>query len=168
MKAVKKYNKGGKGPGKKSKAQLAAEAAKKRELQDKFRKADKDLTRDAKDAAESKSKSKKKATGKGLSKDQKERTVGRIKKNPTLRPKQIKENIKSDLRNVQSGKEELAYVGRPDRYGSEYATIKDKMYNTSKNKDGSYNRTRVKNIYNDFEGQAPKGAKLKPVKKRKR
>jgi hypothetical protein len=154
-------------PEKKSKAELAATAAATRELQDKFRSASKDAITETKEIASSKSRSAKQFDGKGFTEFQKGVTVGRLRKNSNIRSNQIKENIKSDLRNLQSGKEELAYVGRPERYGK-YATIKDKSYVTSKNKDGSYNTTRVKNIYNDFEGQGPKGAQLKPLAKRKR
>ena len=149
------------------KAKKAAEAAKKQELQDKFRKADSRVTREAKQRTEASSKVQKKYTGRGLTSDQKAGTMSRLRKNRALSDVQVRDNIKDDLRNIQFGKEELAYVGRPDRYG-DLATIKDKMYNTSKNKNGSYNQTRVKNIYNDFEGQGPKGAQLRPTKKRKR
>ena len=164
---VVKYQKGGELTVAQKKAKKASEAAKKKELQDKFRKADSRVTREAKQRTESSSKSQKKATGRGLTRDQKAGTMSRLRKNRALNDVQVRDNIKDDLRNIQGGKEELAYVGRPDRYG-DLATIKDKMFNTSKNKNGSYNQTRVKNIYNDFEGQGPKGAQLRPTKKRKR
>jgi hypothetical protein len=164
---VVKYQKGGELTVEQRKAKKAAEARKKKELQDKFRKADSRVTREAKQRTESSSKSQKKATGRGLTRDQKAGTMSRLRKNRALNDVQVRDNIKDDLRSIQGGKEELAYVGRPDRYG-DLATIKDKMFNTSKNKNGSYNQTRVKNIYNDFEGQGPKGAKLRPTKKRKR
>ncbi len=167
MKAKKKYNKGGSVDPETKKAKSSATADKKRELQDKLRIADKRVTKEAKSGTASKSRVQKKATGKGLTSDQKASTTGRLRRNPNLPNVTVKDNIKADLRNIQAGKEELAYVGRPDRYG-DLATIKDKMYNTSKNKDGSYNRTRVKNIYNDFDGQAPKGAQFRPLKKGKR
>jgi hypothetical protein len=163
---VVKYKEGGLTPEEK-KAKAAATADKKRELQDKLRIADKRVTKEAKGSTASLSRVKKKATGKGLTSDQKASTTGRLRRNPNLPNVTVRDNIKADLRNIQAGKEELAYVGRPDRYG-DLATLKDKMYNTSKNKDGSYNRTRVSNIYNDFDGQAPKGAQFRPMKNRKR
>ena len=163
---VVKYKEGGLTPEEK-KAKAAATAIKKRELQDKLRIADKRVTKEAKSSTESKSRVQKKTTGKGLTSDQKSVSTGRSRRNPNLPNVTVKDNIKADLRNIQAGKEELAYVGRPDRYG-DLATIKDKMYSTSKNKDGSYDQTRVKNIYNDFDGQGPKGAQFRPIKKPKR
>lgn len=164
---VVKYKKGGELTVEQKKAKKAAEARKKKELQDKFRIADKRATEYSKDRVKASDKRNRKSFGKGLTSDQKANTMSRLKKNRGIQDVAIRDNIKDDLRNIQAGKEELAYVGRPDRYG-DLATIKDKMFNTSKNKNGSYNQTRVKNIYNDFEGQGPKGAQLRPTKKRKR
>ena len=164
---VVKYKKGGELTVAERKAKAAAEALKRRELQDKYKIAEDRVTEDAKDRVKELNERNRKSFGKDLTKDQKARAMSRLRKNQRLESVVVRDNIKEDLRNIGLGKEELAYIGRPDRYG-DLATIKDKQYRTKKRDDGSYLMSRVKNIYNDFEGQAPKGAQLRPIKKPKR
>lgn len=133
MKAKKKYNKGGSVDPEKEKAKKAAEAEAKKRLQDKMRKVYGDVTESSKEAV-SRSSERAKQSGKPLSEGQKQRAVSKQRKlgnvlegslKESLSPQEKLQNIKADLRNLQSGKEELVYVGRPDRYGVD-ADLKNK------------------------------------------
>ena len=134
MKAKKKkYNKGGSVDPETKKAKQDAKAEAKKRLQDKLRKVYGDITATSLEAV-SRSAERAKQAGKPLSEAQKQRAVSKQRKlgnvlegslKESLSPQEKYQNIKADLRNLQAGKEELAYVGRPDRYGVD-ADLKNK------------------------------------------